>query len=133
MALLYDFLTSFNLFFLLLCIIGLFWSINLVIDYYAPTSTSFVNMYFSYYIFFTTTLLAAVGCSNYIEMDSPINPNSINETGIKGPGIELKDMSSSSREVAPLEMRGPNGNSMIAPNMVVNPLNAIPAASVIVP
>ena len=67
---LFEFLTVFNLLVILLCIIGLYWSINLVIDYYAPTSTNFVNMYFLYYIFFTFTLLVAVGCNNYIEMNS---------------------------------------------------------------
>jgi hypothetical protein len=67
---LFEFLTVFNLLVILICVIGLYWSINLVIDYYAPTSTGFVNMYFLYYIFFITTLLIAVCCNNYIEMNS---------------------------------------------------------------
>ena len=66
---LFEFLTVFNLIVILICVIGLYYSINLVIYYYAPTSTGFVNMYFLYYIFFITTLLVAVGCNNYIEMN----------------------------------------------------------------
>ena len=65
---LFDFLTVANLLIFLLCIIGLYYSINLVIYYYAPTATSFVNMYFLYYIFFIITLLISVACNNYIEM-----------------------------------------------------------------
>lgn len=65
---LFDFLTVPNLLIFLLCIIGLYYSINLVIYYYAPTSTPFVNMYFLYYIFFIITLLISVACNNYIEM-----------------------------------------------------------------
>jgi hypothetical protein len=73
MSVLFDFLTTFNLLIVLICVIGLYWSINLVIDYYSPTSTGFVNMYFLYYIFFISTLLVAVGFSNYIEMDNSAN------------------------------------------------------------
>ena len=66
---LFDFLTVANLLIFLLCIIGLYYSINLVIYYYAPTATPFVNMYFLYYIFFIITLLISVACNNYIEMN----------------------------------------------------------------
>ena len=71
---LFDFLTVSNLLIFLLCVIGLYYSINLVIYYYAPTATPFVNMYFLYYIFFIITLLISVACNNYIEMnDSDID------------------------------------------------------------
>ena len=66
---LFDFLTVANLLIFLLCVIGLYYSINLVIYYYAPTATPFVNMYFLYYIFFIITLLISVACNNYIEMN----------------------------------------------------------------
>lgn len=102
-TLLYDFLTSFNLFILLLCIIGLYWSINLVINYYAPTSSSFVNMYFLYYIFFTTTLLVAVGCSNYIEMDD--FQDALNELTKNDISKPLIDRSGSVEMVSPKEKR----------------------------
>jgi hypothetical protein len=75
---LFEFLTVANLLIFLLCIIGLYYSINLVIYYYAPTATPFVNMYFLYYIFFIITLLISVACNNYIEMtdnnDDNISP-----------------------------------------------------------
>jgi hypothetical protein len=78
---LFDFLTVANLLIFLLCIIGLYYSINLVIYYYAPTSTPFVNMYFLYYIFFIMTLLISVACNNYIEMtDSDIDISDISTT-----------------------------------------------------
>jgi hypothetical protein len=78
---LFDFLTVANLFIFLLCIIGLYYSINLVINYYAPTTTPFVNMYFLYYIFFIITLLISVACNNYIEMtDSDITVDDITKT-----------------------------------------------------
>ena len=77
---LFDFLTVPNLLIFLLCIIGLYYSINLVIYYYAPTSTPFVNMYFLYYIFFIITLLISVACNNYIEMtDSDIDITDISK------------------------------------------------------
>ena len=66
---LFDFLTVANLLIFLLCIIGLYYSINLIIYYYAPTAVPFVNMYFLYYIFFIITLLISVACNNYIEMN----------------------------------------------------------------
>jgi len=75
---LFDFLTVANLLIFLLCVIGLYYSINLVIYYYAPTATPFVNMYFLYYIFFIITLLISVACNNYIEMtDSDTDINEI--------------------------------------------------------
>jgi len=108
-TLLYDFLTSFNLFILLLCIIGLYWSINLVIDYYAPTSSSFVNMYSLYYIFFTTTLLVAVGCSNYIEMDDFKDAvDGLTQNDISKP----PDLGSSVM-VRPIEQRTQEGNHIV--------------------
>jgi hypothetical protein len=77
---LFDFLTVANLLIFLLCIIGLYYSINLVIYYYAPTATPFVNMYFLYYIFFVITLLISVACNNYIEMtDSDIDITDISK------------------------------------------------------
>ena len=73
---LFDFLTVANLLIFLLCVIGLYYSINLVIYYYAPTATPFVNMYFLYYIFFIITLLISVACNNYIEMTDSDTDNS---------------------------------------------------------
>ena len=64
----FEFLKVGNLLVFLVCLLALYYSINLVIYYYAPTSTPFVNMYFLYYIFFIITLLISVACSNYIEM-----------------------------------------------------------------
>jgi hypothetical protein len=128
-TLLYDFLTSFNLFFLLLCIIGLYWSINLVIDYYAPTSTGFVNMYFLYYIFFTTTLLIAVGCSNYIEMDSLIDTsNKITNTDLNTGDIELVPL------VTPRAIGDQlNSSNTIAPRAIVDQSNTIAPGDMIIP
>lgn len=77
---LFDFLTVANLLIFLLCIIGLYYSINLIIYYYAPTAVPFVNMYFLYYIFFIITLLISVACNNYIEMnDSDIDVTDVSK------------------------------------------------------
>jgi len=96
---LFEFLTVFNLIVILICVIGLYYSINLVIYYYAPTSTGFVNMYFLYYIFFITTLLVAVGCNNYIEMNggSVIAPSAVVD--------KLVEMRTIQNVVAPAEIR----------------------------
>lgn len=64
----FEFLKVGNLLIFLLCILALYYSINLIIYYYAPTATPFINMYFLYYIFFIITLLISVAFNNYIEM-----------------------------------------------------------------
>jgi hypothetical protein len=99
---LFEFLTVFNLIVILICVIGLYYSINLVIYYYAPTSTGFVNMYFLYYIFFITTLLVAVGCNNYIEMNggSVVAPAAI----VKNV-VDAGEVRSGTNVVAPIEIR----------------------------
>ena len=121
---LFDFLTVANLLIFLLCIIGLYYSINLVIYYYAPTATPFVNMYFLYYIFFIITLLISVSCNNYIEMtDSDIDISDISTTmsltepvtkavaaGVEGlAGTEGLKESSSGAEGAAVTTEGPIG------------------------
>ena len=86
---LFDFLTVANLLIFLLCIIGLYYSINLVIYYYAPTATSFVNMYFLYYIFFIITLLISVACNNYIEMTDEDDNKTLIQKPSEGTGSLL--------------------------------------------
>jgi len=93
---LFNFLTVANLLIFLLCIIGLYYSINLVIYYYANTATPFVNMYFLYYIFFIITLLISVACNNYIEMtdsDSDIGDISLTSKVAESIGIPIVDNS----------------------------------------
>jgi UDP-N-acetylmuramyl pentapeptide phosphotransferase/UDP-N-acetylglucosamine-1-phosphate transferase len=82
----FEFLKVGNLLVFLVCLLALYYSINLVIYYYAPTSTPFVNMYFLYYIFFIITLLISVACSNYIEMtDDSSGPSLTSSTSSPSP------------------------------------------------
>lgn len=99
---LFEFLTVFNLIVILICVIGLYYSINLVIYYYAPTSTGFVNMYFLYYIFFITTLLVAVGCNNYIEMNGG---NIVTAAAVVTNLVNAKEVRTTPNVVAPAEIR----------------------------
>lgn len=102
---LFEFLTVFNLIVILICVIGLYYSINLVIYYYAPTSTGFVNMYFLYYIFFITTLLVAVGCNNYIEMNGG---SVVTAAAVVDKFVDAKEVRTDPTVVAPVKVVTPD-------------------------
>ena len=101
----FEFLKVGNLLVFLVCLLALYYSINLVIYYYAPTSTPFVNMYFLYYIFFVITLLISVACSNYVEMTDD-NTNSASVSGPLSLSVLSSSTPSSSSSSTPVTANG---------------------------
>ena len=65
---LFNFFKLTKLFSFILCLVALYYAINLVIIYYFPTALPFLNMYFIHYLFFSITLFFSVAINNNVEM-----------------------------------------------------------------